>query len=452
MRAAVTAALLSVLMVVPAQVDRPIRRCAPEIVVADPSGQEYRSPGVGSLYALKFDEYGPPRVRAALTRGQVPVTPEGPLARADIDGDGCEDLVVGSPHVDAFRQPGAPAIGAGPGDDGLVQILWGGPGDSPGVRDTTVLPAPEAGRRGHFGWSVAAAKGLVAVGAPHEDAPGAADSGAVYLFRLSGREVRDAPRRITQDSPGVPGNGEAGDAFGWSLALAELGGLTGVPELVVGAPYEDDDGAGRQQDGQGVPHAGAVTLLADVTTAGPTRGWRLSGPSAPGARYGYALATGEGDGPAYLAASAPGVDAVDLYEVTPGGEPRPVLQWRGTGAFGFSLALGYGRLAVGAPYGGTAGTVTALPLDGGPATTLPGSGAGDRFGWAVAWADDGWLLVGAPDRGTTGAVALVPLGGGERIWLAPGDGFVPSPPSVGTGPRFKANEHGVALDFGASMG
>lgn len=414
--------------------------------MADPNAQQYGSAGLGAVYSLEATGDGLPRVRPRLIQARLPTTPAGPIARYDIDGDGCTDFVVGSPQMIASERTDVPDYTYSPGDDGYAQIIWGG------GHEVTVLRAP-GHPQGHFGWSVSAWSGMVAIGAPHEDSPGAPDSGAVYLFRLSGRRLAGTPRRFTQDSPGVQGNSEPGDMFGWSLSLGRLAGDTRVADLAVGAPYENDDGSGAQTGPGGVPHSGAVTVLSDVTSPAP-RGeqFRLS---SPGGRYGYAVATGEWRGVAYLAAGAPGAGQVQLFRAPPGGGVRPFRVLKGDASHGFSLGVVGGDLVVGAPYGGVpsgSGLVTTVPLEGGAGKVIRGGGPGDHFGWAVTGTDSGWLLVGAPDRGTTGAAALIPLGGGEMTWLAPGDGYVPPPPGVSPTRRLRPHEAGTALDFGASVG
>lgn len=430
--------------------------CLPELIVADPDAQAHSAPGQGALYSLLMDEDGPPRVRPQPVLTRLPAIPMGPIARADIDRDGCVDLVVGSPSLSAVPLVDSPDFGYSPEGDGYAQIVWGGEPEPGRFRPSTTLVPALAGLKGHFGWSVAASAGVVAVGAPYEDAPEAADSGAVYVFRLRGREVLGTPRRVTQDSPGVQGNGETGDLFGWSLALGSLGGDPARPDLAVGAPYETDDGAGRQETGVGTAQAGAVTVLRDVDAQATPRGEQFRLPSA-GARFGYALASGAWEGSDWLAAGAPGVDTVRLFATPAGGELLPVRDIRGHGAYGFSLALTGGDLVIGAPYGvppyGAApgsGTVTVTSLDGDSVALTRGAGPRDRFGWAVAGAGAGWVLAGAPDRGTTGSVALVPMGGGETVWLAPGDGYVPQPPGLTA--RRRPHEISTAVDFGGSVG
>ena len=93
----------------------------------------------------------------------------------------------------------------------------------------------------YFGWSISMVGDTLAVSAPFEDSAAtginneafentAPDSGAVYVFRRDGQEwVQEAYLKAS--------NTDAGDGFGWNLAMI---GNT----LVVGAPFEDSAATG----------------------------------------------------------------------------------------------------------------------------------------------------------------------------------------------------------------
>ncbi|GAA4103566.1 hypothetical protein GCM10022248_91360 [Nonomuraea soli] len=181
------------------------------------------------------------------------------VTMARINDDRCADLLVGSRTLTVGGREGA----------GAVHVLYGG-GAAPPRKLVSTRPAPDA----RFGEAVAVHGDLIAIGAPGEK-PG----GAVYLFR-NGRPIR----RITQNTPGVPGASERGDAFGDRLALGPLDG--GGVGLVVGASGEYDDGPGRQDPDEakesepGYRPVGAVTVVHDVTAA------RLTGTRLPQPRHG----------------------------------------------------------------------------------------------------------------------------------------------------------------------
>ncbi|NRQ34013.1 hypothetical protein HII36_19460 [Nonomuraea sp. NN258] len=151
------------------------------------------------------------------------------LAMADVDGDQCVDVVVGAPETKV----------AGKRLAGAVYVIT--------ARGTKRIVAPRPRADTRFGAAVAASGGIVAIGAPSEG-----KGGAVYV--LAGGTLR----RITQDTPGVPGNDEWADRFGTTLAFGPGG-------LAVGAPLEAEDGPGRQDRARQRPETGAVTVIRDVT-------------------------------------------------------------------------------------------------------------------------------------------------------------------------------------------
>ncbi|MFI6478572.1 hypothetical protein ACIBH1_11590 [Nonomuraea sp. NPDC050663] len=181
------------------------------------------------------------------------------VTMARINDDRCADLLVGSRTLTVDGKEAA----------GAVHVLYGG-GAAPPRKLVSTRPAQDAG----FGEAVAVHGDLIAIGAPGEK-PG----GAVYLFR-NGWPIR----RITQNTLGVPGTSELGDAFGDRLALGPLDG--GGIGLIVGASGEYDDGPGRQDPDEakesdpGYRPVGAVTVVHDVTAA------RLTGAKLPQPRHG----------------------------------------------------------------------------------------------------------------------------------------------------------------------
>lgn len=105
------------------------------------------------------------------------------------------------------------------------------------------------GRHQHgdaFGTALAAAdvdgdgKADVAVGAPGEDAA----TGRVTLLHGHRRGLgRGGGIMLSQDTKGVRDRGERGDAFGADVSLLDIDD-NGGPDLVVGAPGEDDADGG----------------------------------------------------------------------------------------------------------------------------------------------------------------------------------------------------------------
>ncbi|MGJ6961003.1 hypothetical protein ACSDR0_03755 [Streptosporangium sp. G11] len=414
--------------------------------VGDPLANPGGLTGAGAVHVL----FGRGESGEAVT---VPETKAGDgfgwsVRLAKVDGDGCADLLVGAPYADV----------AGRADAGAVYVVYGGPGGR-----TARLVAPEPEADAHFGWSLTFGGTMVAVGAPHENAEGTADSGAVYLF---GTPALGTGRRISQETEGVTGNGEVGDMFGWSLAIGRLGGTSQEPDLAVGVPYENDDGAGRQV-GAGKLDSGSIAVIYDVREPKDeygSRKWDLRevAESEEGDRFGYAMAYAEQGDVGYLAVSAPLGDGgpvkdsglVQLFQASGTQVITPIATFHqgqegapGEG-YGFSLAFtgeggqGEVRLAVGVPFDGPGGQggVRLLTIgEQGAGRLVTQSTAGDHFGWSVGFSGNR-LVVGAPDRGGAGAVVLLGRNDTEGIPLSPGTGKIP------------ALEGAASADFGTAVG
>ena len=294
------------------------------------------------------------------------------LAR-DLNGDGVTDLVIGD-----IGQTDAPAVFLVPGSPS---------GLDPAKAHGLSAPAGVTG----FGAALALAESpvrMLAVGAPGDSGPASpgnsaspsAESahsgsvgGAVVTWTLDSAGLPSGdPRVLSLDSDGFPG-GKAGDAFGATLAA------TGS-WLAIGASRRDVAGA---------RDAGAVYAV-DLSTD-PWRTHELqqgsngaSGKPQTEARFGFALAAGEG----YLAAAAPMADE--------GGGDAGVVQ----------------------PFQLTAqGPVATGPIS--PTSVGASTPAGSLFGMSLAIAHPcegvAGLVVGAPGTATdgvnaSGAAWLTPLG------------------------------------------
>jgi len=225
---------------------------------------------------------------------------------ADFNGDGFDDLAVGTPFEDL----------GGVLDAGAVNVLYGSPAglatdgaqlwtpDSPGVPGT-------AGQAGGFGSALAAGDfdadgfGDLAIGI--QGVPvGGVTVGAVLVLYGSARGLTAGGAQLwTPDSPGVPGNSQSEDSFGAALAAGDLNGDR-TADLAAGAPNGD---VGAAFD------AGDVIVLYGAQAAGLTTTgaqlWSQDSPGVPGTAelndgFGHALATGDvnGDGIADLAVGA----------------------------------------------------------------------------------------------------------------------------------------------------
>ncbi|WP_375426363.1 FG-GAP repeat protein [uncultured Friedmanniella sp.] len=369
-------------------------------------------------------------------------------ACTDLNGDGFDDAVIGNPYASVNGRAQA----------GTVTVLFGDADGriGEGVRRTITQAdggsRPETGD--HFGWSVSVnSLGLdgrlaIMVGSPDEDAPGAVDAGIVQVFRFL-PDAEGGPGRVvgsTVTQAGARGVVEAGDQFGYSVALGDNYSDDNGYSFA-GAPGEDVDGvvdAGvvngfQANDATEIPELPGRSEMAQGTGSMP-------GVPRPGDRFGSTLVIADlARNPfvPWVLIGAPG-DEVDGHPgagsvtviseedaVAPNSStpevPTQVVTQDAPGVsdeaedgdgFGTSIAIGnpstpgpYGY-AIGAPgedVGSVrdAGSVTLFDSDdltlhavGSLTQDAPGWGraeAGDHFGASVAIrAVDDALLVGVP--------------------------------------------------------
>ncbi|WP_288253815.1 integrin [uncultured Hydrogenophaga sp.] len=181
-----------------------------------------------------------------------------------LSGDG-RTMAVGMPLDDSNARgigTGGDAANNGAENSGAVYLFAR---TSDGWSQQAYVKASNTGAHDHFGEQVdlSADGNVLAVGARNEDSgttgvnsqgqsnDGAAQSGAVYLFRRHGAAWN-------QEAYVKALNTEAGDQFGGSLALAADG-----KTLAVGAPFEDGAGRGLGGDeaSNGAAESGAVYVF-----------------------------------------------------------------------------------------------------------------------------------------------------------------------------------------------
>ena len=184
------------------------------------------------------------------------------LACGDFDGDGYDDLAIGTPND---RHQGGP-------DGGAVNVLYGTSsglseiGDQLFHQNTSgVGGRPEAGDG--FGSSLAAGDfngdGYhdLAIGVPGEDVNGIADAGMIHVLYGSASGLSGSGSLSWyQDTDNIKGVGEEGDAFGSAVTTGDFNG-DGYADLVVSAPGEDIDG---------MVDAGMVHVFPGSLDDGPT--------------------------------------------------------------------------------------------------------------------------------------------------------------------------------------
>ncbi len=464
-----------------------------DTVVGDPYATVNGRAGAGAVVILYGDadrRIGEGK-RALLTQATagIPGIPEAgdhfgwSVAVDDISGDGCADIVVGSPGEDV----GSVA------DAGVVHIVSfvpdgnGGLGKAGGeVLEDDFGAAVSA--EDHFGYAVAAAnrrgsgQAVVAIGAPGRDVGGAADAGVVYSISYDGE---GSSRHRWQQGTVLPGVPEPGDRFGGSVLVGPVtvtdGADTAVSPVTVlaGAP-----GDTVQLEGSPtlVDNSGSVTVWDDVSgyeqlITQETTG--VPGVAEVGDQFGHSLALAFRElldnQPQALVVGAPGEDVgplADAGAVTLVSEDEGVAGLKGRLAltqntagfdgaaepgdrFGHSVGLrpedlSTAGLVIGVPYedvgavtnAGMVQTATLFPFSaevqpvrsytensaGTPGTVA----AGNRFGLAVAGSrgvGESIFAIASPYQ-KAGSVFVVDRENVTRSWV-PGTRGIPVPAGSG---------------------
>lgn len=182
------------------------------------------------------------------------------VALADLNEDGCSDIIVGAPGASGGR--------------GRVFVVLGAPNGYQTADGKRLDGGATTGDR--FGSSLAIARNRANtgfdlwIGAPLDDV-GATNSGSVvhYVITNSGGDLEFVAKTITQNSSGVPGSSESNDQFGAVLSATPRG-------LLIGDQFED---VGSTKD------AGSLTLLANTDNVpgfDKAYGWSQASSGVPG--------------------------------------------------------------------------------------------------------------------------------------------------------------------------
>jgi uncharacterized repeat protein (TIGR01451 family) len=312
----------------------------------------------------------------------------------DVNGDGYDDLVIGAHGYD---DPANANVNAG------RACLYHG--SALGLNPTFDWTAGGENAYDHFGYAVATAGDVngdgfadLVVGAPYNDDTGT-DAGKAYVYHGS-------PAGLGSDRAWTAVGEQAGNRFGYSVATAgDLNG-DGFADLVVGAPYNDDNGtsagkayvylgseSGLRQDAMPDWTATGVNdydnFGACVATAGDVNGDRHADLVVGATGY----PQGNGNGKAYVYhGSADGLGAAAAW--TASGEHASDHFASAVGTAGDVNSDGYADLVAGAwGYGTNAGKVyvyhgSASGLNPTFEWAAMGENAYDYFGWSVGTAGD----------------------------------------------------------------
>jgi len=310
------------------------------------------------------------------------ITPSGGATNVDF---GCS-VAVGSGRI---------VVGSKGDDDtatnsGAAYIF-----DLDGTQLAKIKAADVSAAYDYFGWSVAVGSGRIVVGSPY-DADNGSNSGSAYIFDLGG----------TQLAKIKASDGATGDFFSFSVAV-------GSGRIVVGAFSDDDNGA---TSGSAYIFDLDGNQLAKIK---PSDGASFD-------QFGRSVAVdsgrivvgaygdddnGSNSGSAYIF----DLDGTQLAKID-------ASDGAANDYFGNSIAVGSGRICVGAygdsDNGPASGSAYIFNLDGTQLAKIDASDGAtfDQFGWSVA-VGSGRIVVGAPQK--EDSATGFPSAGSAYIWNTP---------------------------------
>ena len=215
------------------------------------------------------------------------------IVTGDYNGDGYDDLAIGSPGEDVGSRMNA----------GAVNVIYGAPGGLSNVGDSLwtqdVAGVEDAAEEGDlFGWSLASGDfnhdgyADLAIGVRSEDIKSKEDAGAVsVLYGSADGIVVEGNQFWHQDTAGIEDNAEMSDDFGWSLAGGDFDN-DGYHDLAIGARLENVGGIG-DAGLVNVIYGGDEGLAAAGNQAWSQNSMDIVGNADAGDNFGWSLAGGD---------------------------------------------------------------------------------------------------------------------------------------------------------------
>ena len=241
------------------------------------------------------------------------------------------------------------------------------------------ITASDGAASDRFGRSVAIGNGRIVVGADGDDDNGYT-SGSAYIFDLDGNQLA----KITAS------DGAANDQFGYSVAV-------GNGRIVVGAFSARTDGSNYNASGSVYIFDLDGTQLTKIIKTGAIIGYTSE-------NFGYSVAVGNGRIVVGAYGDNTATGAIYIFDLNGTQLAAKITAPESDAAaliyFGFSVAVGNGRIVVGA-YGNddtasASGSAYIYDLDGTLLSKINASDAAenDYFGWSVA-IGNGRIVAGA---------------------------------------------------------